>query len=68
MDSQIVKKKLTKNNVYINEQKQIFDKVIQILDLIPDDSNSTIRKDIIKTNILKLKYFLKKLKFIVTQM
>lgn len=51
MENQIVKKKLSKDNVYANEQKNILNKIIQILGLIPNDETSTIMK-----NLLKNKY------------
>ena len=37
-------KKLTKDNVYKKEQKKVVDKIIEILDIVPDDEKSTISK------------------------
>ena len=48
MENQYVKTTYSKKNIYADEQKNIFDKIMLILDLIPNDEKSTIRKDLLK--------------------
>lgn len=44
-------KKFTKNAVYKNEQKAVFDELMEILEIIPDDKKSCIRKDKLEEKI-----------------
>lgn len=56
-ESEPIVKKLTKNNIYMKEQKEVLDKLISILDIVPNDNKSLISQDIVESKsdqILKL--------------
>ena len=47
-DNKFIKKSLTKDNVYVKEQEEVFNDILTILGLKPNDARSVIDKDILE--------------------
>lgn len=56
-DNELIKKPLTKDNVYVKEQEEVLNNILTILNLNLNDSKSTINKELLELkfeDIIKL--------------
>jgi len=47
-ENELIKKSLTKDNVYVKEQEDVLNNIFTILGLKPNDSKSTINKELLE--------------------